>query len=367
MPPRRNAARSGSSRVQEEEEVNGGGQPQEQQPQEQNLPPPPPFHTGQPVQVDGAQLVQTVNTLLNVLMQQQQQMRQDVQAIQANAEAWREETHRLNNNGGNGGNGARRTDALSLNKFVDLVPKFEPKLGKPLEPQLWMEEVEKTFSALDIPEEKKVEYATFLLTGTANNWWLSTKRNLGGAVTWERFQQAFYAEYFPESVRNQMLQEYYTLQQGRRTVEEYEAELNRLMRFLPEPLRASEEAKKSRFITGLEPHIQYQVNLMEVATYSAAVNKAKMVEQGLNRVKEHEAPRGQVVLGKRPATNILVQDKGKKPITPLFRPVGQGTEKRCFRCQGPHELKDCKWPENACFSCGKTGHNHRYCTEKTIP
>ena len=68
MLPRRNAARSGSSRVQEEEEVNGGGQPQEQQPQEQNLPPPPPIPTGQPVQVDGAQLVQTINTLLNVLM-----------------------------------------------------------------------------------------------------------------------------------------------------------------------------------------------------------------------------------------------------------------------------------------------------------
>ena len=83
-------------------------------------------------------------------------MRQDVQTIQANAEAWREETHRLNNNSGNGGNGARRMDALSLNEFVDLVQKFEPKLGMPLEPQLSMEEVGKTFSAFDIPEGKKV-------------------------------------------------------------------------------------------------------------------------------------------------------------------------------------------------------------------
>ena len=260
-------------------------------------------------------------------------MRQDVQAIQANAEAWREETHRAQNNGGNGGNGTRRADVLSLNKFVDLVPKFEPQLGKPLQPQLWMEEVEKTFSALGTPDNKKVEYASYLLTGVANNWWLSAKRNIRGVITWEVFQQAFYAEYFPESVRNQMLQEYYTLQQGKRTVEEYEAELNRLVRFLPEPLRASEEGKKSRFITGLEPHIQYQVNLMEVATYSAAVNKAKMVEQGLNRVKEHETPRGQIALGKRPATNIILQDKGKRPFTPQLRPGGQGPEKKCLRCQ----------------------------------
>ena len=185
MAPRRSAARSGSSRVNREEEVSGNQQPPNQQQQNQDLPPPPPVPTGQLVQVDGAQLVQTVNTLLNVLMQQQQQMRQDVQAIQANAEAWREETHRAQNNGGNGGNGTRRADVLSLNKFVDLVPKFEPQLGKPLQPQLWMEEVEKTFSALEIPDNKKVEYASYLFTGVANNWWLSAKRNIRGVITWE--------------------------------------------------------------------------------------------------------------------------------------------------------------------------------------
>ena len=81
------------------------------------------------------------------------------------------------------------------------------------------------------------------------------------------------------------------------------------MRFLPEPLRASEEAKKSRFITGLESQIQYQVNLMDALTYSTVVNKAKMVEQGLNMIKEHEAPKGQVVLGKTLATNILIREE----------------------------------------------------------
>ena len=65
-------------------------------------------------------------------------MRQDVQEIEANTKTWREETYRLNNNGGNGGNGARWANVSSLNKFIDLMPKFEPQLGKPLEPQLWM-------------------------------------------------------------------------------------------------------------------------------------------------------------------------------------------------------------------------------------
>ena len=85
------------------------------------------------------------------------------------------------------------------------MPKFEPLLGKPLKPQLWMEEVEKTFSALEMPENKKVEYASFLLIGTTNNWWLSAKRNIRGAITWAMFQQAFYAKYFPKSTKNQLL------------------------------------------------------------------------------------------------------------------------------------------------------------------
>jgi len=66
---------------------------------------------------------------------------------------------------------------------VDLVYKFKPQPGKPLEAQLWMEEVEKTFAALDIPEQKKVEFASYLLIGRANNWWLSTKRLMAGVVT----------------------------------------------------------------------------------------------------------------------------------------------------------------------------------------
>ena len=101
---------------------------------------------------------------------------------------------------------------LSLNKFVDLVYKFEPHIGKPLEAQLWIEEVEKTFAALDIPDNKKVEYASYLLIGRANNWWMSTRRHMTGAITWETFKQAFYKEFFPDSVKQNMLQEYYTLQ-----------------------------------------------------------------------------------------------------------------------------------------------------------
>ena len=38
-----------------------------------------------------------------------------------------------------------------------------------------------------------------------------------------------------------------------------------------------------------------------------------------------------------------------------------------YQMSWTHDIKECKWPENACLSCGKTGHSHRTCTERTIP
>ena len=71
-------------------------------------------------------------------------------------------------------------------------------------------------------------------------------------MTWDQFKQAFYVKFFPENVRQRMLQDFYTFQQGNRTVEEYESELSRLMRFLLDAMKGNEEARKSRFLTGLK-------------------------------------------------------------------------------------------------------------------
>ena len=62
-------------------------------------------------------------------------------------------------------------------------------------------------------------------------------------------------KFFPENVRQQMLQDFYTLQQDNRTVEEYESELSRLMRFLPYAMKGNEEARKSNFLTGFKTQI----------------------------------------------------------------------------------------------------------------
>ena len=63
-------------------------------------------------------------------------------------------------------------------------------------------------------------------------------------------------------------------------MEEYESELSRLMRFLPDAMKGNEEVRKSRFLTSLKAQIASVVNTFELTTYAAVVNKAKLVEQG---------------------------------------------------------------------------------------
>ena len=52
---------------------------------------------------------------------------------------------------------------------MELVPKFYPEVGKHLEAEWWVEGIEKTFTALEVPENKKVDYAAYVLTGHANS------------------------------------------------------------------------------------------------------------------------------------------------------------------------------------------------------
>lgn len=78
-------------------------------------------------------------------------------------------------NGDNRSKGVGYGNTINLNKFVELMLKFDLKAGKSLEVDRWMEEVEKTFVVLDILDGKKVDYVAYFLKGDANDQWINTK------------------------------------------------------------------------------------------------------------------------------------------------------------------------------------------------
>ncbi len=81
------------------------------------------------------------------------------------------------------------------------------------------------------------------------------------------------------------------------TVSQYEAEFARLARFAP-TLVADEDSKARRFEEGLRPRIKTSVIAFELTTYRAVVNKALLIERGLNETQADREDKQKRSLGK---------------------------------------------------------------------
>ncbi|XP_038985482.1 uncharacterized protein LOC120111699 [Phoenix dactylifera] len=112
--------------------------------------------------------------------------------------------------------------------------------------------MEKVFNALRCPDEDRVTFATFMLLEEADIWWNVKREKMGqnaASLTWEGFKELFRDKYIPQSVENE-----------RERAEKFESELR--------------------------ARIRQQVSTFELSSYKDVVNKAVVVERGLNDTQE---------------------------------------------------------------------------------
>ena len=76
-----------------------------------------------------------------------------------------------------------------------------------------------------------------------------------------------------------MVFDWLKLRQGSKTVDEYEAEFNRLLRFAGVGYREDEMMKMQKYQDGLNPDLRHAVKSFELTTLSAVAHKAKVIEQ----------------------------------------------------------------------------------------
>ena len=111
--------------------------------------------------------------------------------------------------------------------------------------------VEKSFAAFAVAKRIKMPYVEFQLEELADDWWKNERALLPEAVDWNGFKALFYKNYFPKATRDKMLGKLWALKQASRAVAEYEAEINRLMKFALTRIREDEETKVQKFRDGL--------------------------------------------------------------------------------------------------------------------
>ena len=98
-------------------------------------------------------------------------------------------------------------------------------------------------------------------------------------LTWEVFRDVFFTEYFTASTQEQMVSDWLKLRQGSKTVDEYEAEFNHLLRFVGVGYHEDELMKVQKFQDGLSPDLRHAVKTLELTTLSMVAHKAKVIEQ----------------------------------------------------------------------------------------
>ena len=305
------------------------------------------------------------------------------------------------------------TVAGAFKAFQSLRPPEFKGTADPVEARAWLKEMEKSFEILQIAEEQKTVFATYMLKGEANFWWESKKNLEGeGIVTWERFSKLFLDKYFPKYMEAQMELKFLELKQNNLSVAEYEARFTELSRFVPEFVN-TEEKRARRFQQGLKQWIQNRIAVFELTNYATVVQKASIVEAGSEQTQREREGKKRKRFGgtggssgsgsfqknvrKKPEFRTeresvasrtenegvgqggrqsgLTQTMSSRPPLPECKTCGKKhsgicvrQEVRCFRCgQTGHFASTCSKPivvvnpSVNCFKCGKAGHMARDC------
>ncbi|CAN6342915.1 unnamed protein product [Urochloa humidicola] len=170
--------------------------------------------------------------------------------------------------------------AMTFTKWTSLqVEKFDGS-GSPTDAADWLRKVEKVMNGCRMTPEDKVFFIPHQLTSLADLWWdgvCEAWPPSRGAITWEVFLEQFRAKYYPETYKDRMSDALNHIQQGSKTVEEYEREFTNIVRFVPTVAR-DEREKARKFFRGLNARYREVMGRNPPTTYQAAVDEARGME-----------------------------------------------------------------------------------------
>ena len=96
----------------------------------------------------------------------------------------------------------KKMDVRLIKDFKAFVPPVFRGGINFLEAEHWLKEVKKILDVLEVPEERRVSLASFMLRDEADSWWDMVKSTHDVPhMGWTQFEELLLAKYFPEAMR----------------------------------------------------------------------------------------------------------------------------------------------------------------------
>nr|CAD1830079.1 unnamed protein product [Ananas comosus var. bracteatus] len=122
----------------------------------------------------------------------------------------------------------RERGYTALTRFTKFhLPTFDGEVIDPWTVETWLASMETLFEDIYTEEQDKVNLAAHYFDKRARVWWKRVKEDRSSdlsPIDWEEFRRLMFAEYFPDSDKRKMREDFRKLKQGNRTVREYERE-----------------------------------------------------------------------------------------------------------------------------------------------
>ncbi|GKC58589.1 zinc finger, CCHC-type, retrotransposon gag domain protein, partial [Tanacetum coccineum] len=163
------------------------------------------------------------------------------------------------------------------------VPKFDGTLN-PIASTRWLFAVEGAFHTSCCKEKNKVNFALHFLLDSAKMWWDGKICDHGeewiGSCTWKEFKELFNAEFAPAKEVDKIREEFQTLTQTNKTVNELWKKFNDLIPYCPE-YHGNEKLKVKRFQRMLCDDIQEFISPFKCTTLYDLLSRAHVREGDL--------------------------------------------------------------------------------------
>jgi len=202
-------------------------------------------------------------------------------------------------------------------------------------------------------------YAASYLRGAAAIWWRLRVQNYGaqgGFRNWEEFETELTNQFRPINAEKLARDQLATLTQLR-SVQEYVSRFKSICLQIP---NVSEGEMMDRFVRGLKPMVQREVELRDPQTFEEAVRIAERVD-AINFRNRGVRP---AVWNPTPPTTVVAQqptpmeiDALQGPLTPQRRQL-LARKGLCFYCREPgHQIGDCPKRQNSGANKPRRIHN----------